>query len=178
MGQKKQQRERSAVLQFYADFDLLPMKYKQMLWDQAGSPTLADVKAAWDLVEQDPECNSLKHLLDQVHCMQLKKPDIKPGGPGIRYRDYDERRPIFGNPRLRGDKHGNLVRRVISEAELMDIMAKRKQADEVRLAYVRPVVGFEVVKVTHRKERGDQKAPEKPQQQASTFKMLHNAGGR
>jgi hypothetical protein len=38
---------------FFEDFDLLPPKYKELLWDQPRMPTLEDVRVCWELAAEE-----------------------------------------------------------------------------------------------------------------------------
>jgi hypothetical protein len=177
MSKKKIQRERSIIQTFYADFDLLPRKYKEMLWEQNSPPITADVVAAWDLATQDPECNTIQSLLDKVNCLpKAKKPDYSKSFNTRSLKPRYEQRTTFWPSVANVGKNSRLIARIFSEAELEEKMAKRRQASDIQMPYTRTVLRQEIVKIIPKKE--DTAAPEKPMKQASTFKMLHNAGGR
>jgi hypothetical protein len=57
-------------LKFWQDWDLLPYKYKQMLEDQTYCPTEDDLKAAWELVQEE---GSMNDLINRINCLNVKK---------------------------------------------------------------------------------------------------------
>lgn len=173
------------VRRFYEDFDMLPYELKEMIWNNPASPDFDDLKAAWELAS---EKTSLNDLIYRVNVLKPSKEEQKEINRKERQRKkeeqtrqnrkthYNEFRAILGAPRLKDDpKHARFVQRV-TEEEAMKLLAKRKENKDVVAynPYVRPIIGYEKVKVVI---DPNTIPPEKPGHQ-HIAKMLHNAGGK
>lgn len=134
---------------FFEDFDLLPVEIKQMLWDQPRGPTPEDLKAAWELVEQDKSISGIDRIIQNLNCFaERRKEEKKKRREEAKRQAELERSSKWMNrfnrrrveimvrvdPRKRQDKHGNLVRMVMSEQELASAMSKRTEAKDIKLA--------------------------------------------
>jgi hypothetical protein len=174
------------VKKFFDDFDMLPIEYKQLLWDGASTPGFDDVKLAWELASAD---KSLADLIKQVSCMKPTKEEKKAQADRERERlknerrqnrkhSYYETRAILGKPQLRtlDPKQARLVLRV-TEEELEKMLVRRREGKDVRVysEYVRPILGYERVKVEIDPNTIPPEKKEPPQQ---LIKMMHNAGGK
>jgi len=134
-------------IHFYEAYDLLPSKYKEMLYNQNSTPTCEDLKAVWDLVQEessfaqlfakyarayDPEAHKklqdekkrkydeeMQRIKDQKYNAMLEKKSKE--NRGMVHVSYIERRK---NPDYCGE-HDALVARVKAQ-QAIDLLTKKK----------------------------------------------------
>ena len=138
------------VRKFFEDFDLLPHEIKQMLFEQDRMPNQDDLKAAWELVEEDKTPGMAK-IFQNLHCFEEeRKADREKRREeqkeakrreredrwSKRLRRHNSRIEVMVrvDPRKRMDKHANLVRTVMTEQELERALTRREENQNVQHA--------------------------------------------
>lgn len=177
------------IRKFYDDFDLLPSHIKEMLYNGNSCPTQEDIRAAWELVESETK-GGLGSIYNILHVFEedRKQKEIEEArrkreqARQEKYnKKYNRHRNRFVevmtlvNPRNRNDKHGNLVRKVVSEQQLEEMLAKRKQNDYVKNASPYWVRSFKKIEEV---EKDSEIKYMENEPQVSIFKAMHNAGGK
>ena len=138
------------VRKFFEDFDLLPREIKQMLYEQNRMPNADDLKAAWELVEQD-KTPGMDRIMRNLHCFEeerkaereKRREEEKAAKLKARQDRWSNRLRRNNNrvevlvrvdPRKRQDRHANLVRTVMTEQELERALTRRAENKDVQNA--------------------------------------------
>ncbi len=167
---------------FFEDFDLLPAKYKELLWYQNGTPDFDDLRAAWELSGEDYLSNVLKLNSFKKERQAKEVEEARAKRDKLRAERFNRRRSkyvqVYKYVKVdhTGDKHGRLVQ-MIKDEEAAKLIASRKENKDVVAAgplVVQKFVGWKKV---------DHKEPEKPSYKEINYpqhicKQQHNAGGK
>lgn len=141
----------STSKKFFHDFDLLPTPVKELLWYSPKCPDFEDLKEAWRIAGEQFKINLLNSKLGLFAFEEERKAEsdeenrkkreakkrekLEERMKRLRKKYQVDSTTVYVK-RTRDDtsKHGNLIRRVMSDQEAASLLTRRKENKDVSSA--------------------------------------------